>query len=107
LQSREFAAEDADGQDEVQLAQDGAEDGQAREDAGRDEGVSADADVECAWLALSTYWTSDPQVLLRWCWGGVDAGASRKKGFVELNLRGRQTYRRELRRSNGPGRGAR
>ena len=33
-------------QDEVQLPQDGAEDAEAREEIGRDDGVPADADVE-------------------------------------------------------------
>ncbi len=44
----------------MQLAQDGAEDGQAREDGGWDEGVAADADVEGAWLAFIINNKSEP-----------------------------------------------
>lgn len=36
------------GDEEVELAQDGAEDAETREDGGRDDGVAPDADVEGA-----------------------------------------------------------
>lgn len=48
LEVGELAREDGDLQDEVYLAEDGAEDGEARQDRRRHDGVAADADVESA-----------------------------------------------------------
>lgn len=48
LEVGELAREDGDLQDEVYLAEDGAEDGEARQDRLRHDGVAADADVEGA-----------------------------------------------------------
>lgn len=42
-------------QDQVQLPQDGAEDREAAENGGRNEGVAADADVECAFVTSSQF----------------------------------------------------
>lgn len=44
----QLGGEEGDVQDQVQLARDGAEDAEAGEDGGRDEGVAPDADVERA-----------------------------------------------------------
>jgi hypothetical protein len=48
-QPRELVGEDGDLQDQVQLTQDGAEDGEAAKDCRRDERVAADAHVKGSW----------------------------------------------------------
>lgn len=56
LQRAEFRRKQRDGEDEVELPGDGAQDGEAAEEGRRDEPVSSDADVEGACVCCLVRW---------------------------------------------------
>ena len=63
----ELGREDSDREDEVELAEGSAEDGEPGEDGGRHEGVATDADIEGALEERKL-------VLASWCLKGVFSG---------------------------------